>query len=220
MSSSSKFPDGNWFDADYFERGRTSGKGWYQNHKWMPQRSFKEALAIIDHFKLDNKSYVLDIGCAKGFLVRALRELEIKADGCDISKYALSFAPEGCWLSDTEEEWHKHLFKGYTHAFLKDVLEHNTPEQLDNTLSSIALVVPILMAIVPLGDCGKYRIPEYHCDISHILIQNEEWWCDKFKENNWIVKDKTYHIPGLKDNWQSYANGIGNMVFILERINA
>ena len=71
---------GEFFDENYFEKGRETGKSWYENYRWMPQRSFREALAIIDCLELNEKSYVLDVGCSKGYLVKALRELEIKSD--------------------------------------------------------------------------------------------------------------------------------------------
>ena len=74
MLTSYKTIDGKFFDADYFERGRESGKGWLQNYRWMPRRSFREAFAIIDALDLDETSHILDIGCAKGFIVRAMRE--------------------------------------------------------------------------------------------------------------------------------------------------
>ena len=48
MSSSSRF-DGSFYDADYFERGRSTGKGWLMNYHWMPRRTFKEAFAFIDY---------------------------------------------------------------------------------------------------------------------------------------------------------------------------
>jgi len=100
--------NGNFFDENYFKKGIETGKSAYTNYHWMPQRSFREGLAIIDYLNLSEKSYVLDVGCAFGFLVRALRELEIKADGCDISQYALSFAPEGCWDCSDDNSWDKY----------------------------------------------------------------------------------------------------------------
>jgi len=36
----------------------------------------------------------LDVGCAKGYLVRALRDLGVRCFGVDVSEYALSCAPE------------------------------------------------------------------------------------------------------------------------------
>ena len=151
---------GTFYDEAYFERGKASGKGLLENYHWMPIRSFKEALSFIDTLDLDESSYVLDIGGAKGFLVRAFRELGIKADCCDISKYALSFAPEGCWNCEDSLSWEDNRGK-YTHAVLKDVLEHLNPDQLQEMLKNIAKVASKFMCVVPMGDKGVYRIPEY-----------------------------------------------------------
>jgi SAM-dependent methyltransferase len=212
MQNLCKAIDGSFFDADYFERGKETGKGWLQNYHWMPRRSFREALAVIDHLGLDEKSRVLDVGCAKGFIVRALRELEIQADGCDISKYALSYAPAGCWHCEDPASWKG---KKYTHAFSKDVLEHIQPDQIGSMLELIACAAPVLMVVVPMGENGKYRIPEYHSEISHFIIENEAWWRQVFEAAGWIVKHECAHVPGLKDNW-AYCKD-GNRVFVLER---
>ncbi len=206
--------DGSFYDADYFERGKQSGKGWLENYHWMPRRSFREGLAYIGHLGLDKRSYVLDFGCAKGFIVKALRELEIKADGCDISSYALSFAPKGCWNCTNPKSWQEHS-NMYTHIACKDVLEHLTVQQLHTTFQNLALVAPIMMCVIPMGDNGVYRIPEYHTEISHLVIENESWWKKLFEEVGWSVKKDTNHVPGLKDNWMQVPNG--NHVFVLER---
>ena len=49
------------------------------------------SLGVKMHF---NPQKVLDVGCAKGFMVKALREQWIEAWGVDVSEYALSTAPE------------------------------------------------------------------------------------------------------------------------------
>lgn len=205
---------GDFYDADYFERGQETGKGWLQNYRWLPRRTFKEALAIADYLDLNETSYVLDVGCAKGFIVKALRELEIKSDGCDISEYALSFAPKGCWNCS---DWTSHYNDGYTHIVIKDMLEHLTLNQLDDLLSTLLNIAPNLFCVIPMGDDGIYRISEYHMEISHIIAENEQWWINRFEKNNWKVKKHCPHVPGLKDNWQSHANGVGNHVFLLEK---
>jgi SAM-dependent methyltransferase len=209
---------GDFYDADYFERGRQSGKGWLTNYRWMPIRSFKEALAFVDYFGLDCNSYVLEVGCAKGFIVKALRQLEIKADGCDISNYALFFALEGCWNCSELSSWESHSKSGYTHVIIKDVLEHLTKEQLPEMLNNIAKVCNKIMCVVPMGDNGKYRIDEYHTEISHLIAEDENWWMIHFEKNGWKVIKHCNHVNGLKDNWQDFAYGKGNHVFVLERI--
>jgi cyclopropane fatty-acyl-phospholipid synthase-like methyltransferase len=208
--------EGSFYDKDYFENGKESGKGWLENYHWMPRRSFKEAFGFIECLGLDENSYVLDFGCAKGFLVRALNELAIKTDGCDISDYALSFASYNCWNCSTEEAWERHYDYGYTHIISKDVFEHLTFDQLDDLLQKFLKVGETLMCVVPIGDSGVYRISEYHQEVSHIIIEDEEWWSARFLKNDWkLVKDYD-HVPGIKDNWQPFANGKGNHVFVLE----
>ena len=213
MSTSSRFT-GDFYDADYYERGRQSGKGWLENYHWMPRRSIKEALAFADFLPLDDDSRVLDVGCAKGFIVRAFRMLEIQADGCDISSYALSFAPDGCWNCSESGSWAERAGR-YTHIVVKDVLEHMTADQLPEMLHDMSVVSQVMMCVVPMGDGGKYRIPEYHTEVSHLIAEDEEWWRNAFKKCGWIVDKEAYHVPGLKDNWQSHASGCGNRVYVL-----
>lgn len=203
--------DGSFYDKDYFENGIASGKSWLTNYRWMPRRTFREAFAYIDHLDLDESSYVLDFGCAKGFMVRCLRELDIPADGCDISEYALTFAPFGCWNSSDPLNWKS---KRYTHIISKDVFEHLYPDQLSEILGMLRNIAPILMCVIPMGDNGVYRIREYDTDISHIIAEDEMWWGNKFRENRWNIKKSCPHVTGLKDNWSYVPNG--NHVFVLE----
>jgi len=208
----SKRYTGDFYDADYFERGKQSGKGWLENYHWMPRRSFKEAFAFVDHLGLDESNHILDFGCAKGYLATAFRFLDIPADGCDISSYALEFAPAYCWNCTEDSSWEG---RKYTHVVIKDVLEHLTKDQLPEVLDNIAKVAPVIMCVVPMGDNGVYRIPEYHVEVSHQIAESESWWTSAFSRYGWEVTDSQYHIPGLKDNWSYHLTG--NCVFVLER---
>lgn len=72
----------------YFDGPREYGYGGYRyDGRWKPV-----AQDIIDHFGLKKGDRVLDVGCAKGFLVKDLLELGIDAYGVDVSKYALMHA--------------------------------------------------------------------------------------------------------------------------------
>lgn len=79
------------FDFDYFDGDRSYGYGGftYQPRFWKPV-----VPDIISHFKLTNKSKVLDVGCAKGFLLHDLQEAlpGINIYGIDISTYAIENA--------------------------------------------------------------------------------------------------------------------------------
>ena len=75
----------------YFDGPREFGYGGYKyDGRW---RSV--ARDIVEHFQLNSGAKILDVGCAKGFLVKDLLALGIDAYGLDISRYALlSCEPE------------------------------------------------------------------------------------------------------------------------------
>lgn len=70
------------FGKDYFE-GKTSNYPFYENIK-----TFDSIAKVISIILRPNT--VLDVGCAKGFIVSSLRNLGICAYGIDISNYAIS----------------------------------------------------------------------------------------------------------------------------------
>jgi ubiquinone/menaquinone biosynthesis C-methylase UbiE len=69
----------------YFDGPREYGYGGYcYDGRWKPV-----AQDIVDHFSLEPGDRILDIGCAKGFMVKDLLALGIDAYGIDVSSYAL-----------------------------------------------------------------------------------------------------------------------------------
>jgi protein-L-isoaspartate(D-aspartate) O-methyltransferase len=80
------------FGKDYFDGDRQYGYGGYKyDGRWRP---FAEKL--IDHYGLKAGDKVLDIGCAKGFLVFDLLKASpgLEVAGVDISEYAIANAME------------------------------------------------------------------------------------------------------------------------------
>lgn len=78
------------FGEMYFDGPRSYGYGGYKyDGRWMPV-----AHDIIEHFDLKPGMRVLDAGCAKGFLVKDLREacLGLEVIGLEISQYAIENA--------------------------------------------------------------------------------------------------------------------------------
>jgi ubiquinone/menaquinone biosynthesis C-methylase UbiE len=69
----------------YFDGPREYGYGGYRyDGRWQPVAS-----DIVRHFGLKPGDRVLDVGCAKGFLIKDLLALGIDAYGVDVSRYAL-----------------------------------------------------------------------------------------------------------------------------------
>jgi len=75
------------FDEEYFDGNRLTGYGGYS---YNPKFWTETVKFIADYYNLDNSSRILDVGCAKGFMMHDLSliipEAEIK--GVDISSYA------------------------------------------------------------------------------------------------------------------------------------
>lgn len=75
------------FGREYFDGDRKHGYGGYFYNKKYFRKIIRK---IIKHYKLNNNSKILDIGCAKGFVMyefkRFLPGCEIS--GIDISRYA------------------------------------------------------------------------------------------------------------------------------------
>lgn len=80
------------FAREYFDGERGQGYGGYRyDGRWVPV-----AERIRDHYRLQAVARVLDIGCAKGFLLHDLRRVVpgLRVTGLDISSYALANAME------------------------------------------------------------------------------------------------------------------------------
>jgi SAM-dependent methyltransferase len=78
------------FGEAYFDGRREQGYGGYRyDGRWLPI-----AREIVTHFGLRAGHHVLDVGCAKGFLVKDLMLVcpGLRVYGLDISEYALRHA--------------------------------------------------------------------------------------------------------------------------------
>lgn len=78
------------FGFEYFDGTREQGYGGYRyDGRWVPI-----AQTFVKHFGLEPGDRVLDVGCAKGFLVKDLADIcpGLVVHGLDISEYALMHA--------------------------------------------------------------------------------------------------------------------------------
>lgn len=76
------------FDRDFFDGDRRHGYGGlnYDSRYWS-----QVVLDMFNHFQLGPESSVLDVGCAKGFMLKDIRSAfpESTVAGVDISEYAI-----------------------------------------------------------------------------------------------------------------------------------
>lgn len=193
----------NAYTRHYFECGIETGKSLYSNYRWIPEMTVRMASVMVDYLDIKRGQTVLDIGCAKGFLVKAMRWLGRDCWGYDISDYAL----QNC---DPEiRDYVSKIFPTghFDFAIAKDVLEHVKTPELIRLLTKMRSNV--LFVIVPLGDGKKYNVPAYELDITHVHKQPLIWWNNLLKSTGWSIRSSVPRVPGLKDNWayEMFSNG-------------
>jgi trans-aconitate methyltransferase len=197
------------YDEDYYLRGKQTGKSLYENYRWLPDLTIPMVCAMVAHLGIKPHESVLDFGCARGYTVRAFRELDYNATGVDISKWAIDNCDqnvkdcvfildgsdyEGCLVAD----W----------IIAKDVLEHIA--ELDGTIHRImSSAAKGVFVVVPLSHNERnYDVPSYELDVTHIWRQSLHWWMGKFCRRGWTVTGQ-YRVNGIKDNYAHFPTGNG-----------
>ena len=198
------------FNNDYFQNGIKTGVSLYDRYRWLPELTMSMGMAMIDYLDIRREHRVLDYGCSRGYLVKALTLLHRVAYGTDISEYAINHC------DDEVEGLLRILNKDGTIPFKtpfdfgisKDVLEHVPYEHIDFVFEQLSKHCKKLFIVVPLGENRKYRIPQYEYDTTHIIRKNDEWWAQKMGQffTDLTVED---HVIGIKDNWYD-VNPKGN----------
>jgi SAM-dependent methyltransferase len=207
------------YDADYFERGPQTGKSLYERYRWLPDLTIPMAHFLVMHMGLRPGDAVLDYGCSKGYLVKALRLLGIHAYGCDVSRYAIENADpevkEYCYHMRHAED-PQPFVRHWDAIISKDVLEHLELNTLE-LFTRRSMMATRALHVIPLGnEEHKYVCPEYELDRTHIIRCPEIWWMDQFESAGWKLKTFAFKLSGIKDRWTSrYPRGNG--FFLLEQ---
>jgi hypothetical protein len=189
------------FDADYFLRGKETGKSAYEKpYVWLADLTLPFARHLQWHLHLQAQDVVLDYGCARGFLVKALRMNGINARGMDISKWAI----ENCDPA-VKDYVSNELVTGdmiYDWVNLKDVAEHLDKEELTSLIPLLGKSSRKgLFIVVPLTAYtgGAYLREQDEADPTHKI---------RFTLPDWLMFltdllpdfniNGSYHIHGIK----------------------
>lgn len=210
---------GEQYNEDYFIRGKETGKSLYENYRWLPKLTIPMCEAIVKHCGIVGGDTILDFGCARGYTVKALRQLGHFAYGYDISKWAI----ENCDKSVSHyltciNDIVFNINEPYGWVIAKDVLEHVTyVESYINKLMSITRKG--LFVVVPLSTFyrGRYVIEEYEKDVTHIQRMPLYEWVKMFLREGWRV-EASYRVPGVKDNYYKKGWEKGNGFITCRRI--
>lgn len=202
----------DFFDREYFENGVKSGKSLYEDYKWLPELTIPLAQNILDILR-NTELYaetsdpvLLDYGCAKGFLVKAFRCLNVRAFGIDLSEYAVNNAPldvkEYTSCIDLLQEDCPLEWPPIDCLIAKDVLEHIPKNMLPKYLSKMRQITSRIFVVVPLGNGQRYYIKDYEQDPSHYIKEDLVWWKDSLNQAGFDVT-ATYEVGDLKKNWKN-----------------
>lgn len=154
------------FNKDYFEN--YANKGPYSEKLYL---EFHESIAKAVKTKLNPKK-LLDVGCARGFLVSALRKQKINAFGIDISDYAIANALEEsrpyCRIQSITES----LGDRYELITCIEVMEHLPEEEAKRAIANICSHTDALL----FSSSSNFM----HPDQTHINQHLPEYWIDLF----------------------------------------
>ena len=160
------------FDIEYFDGDRFSGYGGYNYNP----KFWKDTIKVfIDFYKLKQDSKVLDLGCAKGFMIYDFKQALPNAEslGIDISDYAI----KNC---KTE---------------IKDFIKKGNANSIPFEDNYFDLVISInTIHNLDLENCKKAIQEISRVTKKHSFLTVDAWRNDKEKKNlmKWNLTAKTY----------------------------
>ena len=201
----------DFFDKSYYEAGPQTGKSLYQNYRWIPELTIPLAHHIVSYTEIPESYTIMDFGCAKGYLVHALRLLGREAYGVDISEYAINQAPKEVSQYVEAIKPQSDDFEHCDLLLAKDILEHIPYAHLADQMKVIRERCNRIFAIIPLAKNNKYIIPAYELDKSHYIRENKEWWIGVFQRAGFVKFEATTALGPFKANWQE-VDSRGNLL--------
>lgn len=154
-----------YYDEDYYEHGK--GYHGYED----AGRFGDDADTIITRYQ---PLTVLDFGCAKGFLVKALRERDVCAYGYEVSKYAIEHA------DPSVKEFVSNRMKKVDLIVSIDVWEHIPLTELAKTREKLRKYGSRFYFKV-----GTVNTPDWQHDASHVSIYELDFWRRFMPEATW-----------------------------------
>lgn len=177
---------GRQFGKEYFDGDRLRGYGGYSYHPRFWQDTVKR---FRDHYHLAENASVLDVGCAKGFMLHDFKELmpHLKIAGMDISEYAIRNAIED----------------------MKPSIKVGNATKLPFPDKSFDLVISInTLHNLPIEDCKKALKEIERVKKNHAFVTVDAWRTEeeRVKLMKWNLTALTYmHV----NDWEKLFQEVG-----------
>ena len=180
--------DSDFYDENYFLRGVNSNYGCGDFIPYDEQYLERDRATVpaLRNFLRDHRSELrsaIVLGCARGYLVQALREAGVEAVGVDISEWAVENCAEGvedyvycgdvCDLS----KWPDGAF---TLAVGFDIFEHITMPDLGHAIGEACRVAEWVVINLPINPDDDHPDMSGGQDKSHVSVYSKAWWVQRF----------------------------------------
>ncbi len=174
------------FGKEFFDGDRLYGYGGYHYHPRFWQATVRR---FRDYYDLAENARVLDVGCAKGFLLHDFKELmpDLIISGIDISEYAIRHAPET----------------------VKPFLSVGNAKELPYEDNSFDLVISInTVHNLPLKDCMQALREIQRVSRAYAFLTVDAWRTEEERRRlmKWNLTALTYmHV----DDWRALFTEVG-----------
>jgi SAM-dependent methyltransferase len=176
------------------------GAGYHQSCMWRDIAHIVAETWLIDHEAAKDRSgecQHVDVGCAMGFLVQAMRERGVESWGLDFSKYALEHAPDDVfpYLRQFDLRSPDPSFFGTNKFSLVTCIE--TLEHVDEQFVERALT-HLLQLLEPGGQllatiCVEGQ-PGWDTDPTHVTIKPAWWWGQRLQDAGFVLDHKRVEL--------------------------
>jgi len=177
----------------------------YTNYLDRESKYIKTAYELIDLLKklklINEKSSILDYGCAVGFLMEGFRRAGYrKIIGFDISQWATTIAQSKSLY--VTKDFEKIKEEKFDIVIALDVFEHMTDKEITQALSCINTDAIIVRIPVTENGTKAFHLEVSRRDPTHINCESREGWILLFKllgYGNYLMLDlfSIYDAPGV-----------------------
>lgn len=165
------------YDRDYFESSDQS-----IGYRQEGFRDFAAHWAAVDRILSMHPINTLEIGCARGYVVKKITAHGIPATGMEISPHCYhTRATDNFVVHDIEKSPWPFAPKQFDLLFSDSVLEHLHYEYIDEVVKEITRVSARSLHGVPITDSGQTR-DQFMGDSTHVIFESKAWWEEKFKQ--------------------------------------